>query len=156
MIPLYIFKFSPSSYIIPFLNFLNYRLFKFSTFHLLQPFLHLDFPINFSLLHFHLSLIPSKLFMTKKVNTLSLSLSLSLSTIFFSLLVDSFIVSTLFFLLMVLFGYYWFNCHITFVFIFDKFVLTCMHIMYFGIPILDHKFFFYPIGLIWFLFTPLH
>ena len=84
MIPLYIFKFSPSSYIIPFLNFLNYRLFKFSTFHLLQPFLHLDFPINFSLLHFHLSLIPSKLFMTKKVNTLSLSLSLSLHNFFFS------------------------------------------------------------------------
>ena len=54
--------------------------------------------------------------------------SLSFS-IFVSLLVDSFIVLIFFFPLIVLF--YWFNHPITFVSLFDKFVLTFMHIYVF-------------------------
>ena len=78
--------------------FLNSTISLCSTFYLLQPFFfYLNFHINFLLLPFHLSPIPSKLSMTKKI-ILSLSLWFCFSFGGF------FVVTTTFFLLlMVLF-----------------------------------------------------
>ena len=68
------------------------------------------------------------LLIAKKVNTLSLSLSLSHSH-FVSFLVNFFIVSTTFFIMVNgYFCYYWFNCHITFVSLFGKFMSNFMYI----------------------------
>ena len=85
-----------------FLNFLNHCLFKFSTFHLLQPFLfHLNFLINFILLYFHLSplFLPSGSWQKKSI----LSLSLSLSSVLFLYFGGFFSYFNHFFLLMMLF-----------------------------------------------------
>ena len=72
--------------------FLNSTISLYSTFYLLQPFFfYLNFHINFLLLPFHLSPIPSKLSMTKKI-----ILSLSLFD-FVSLLVDFLLLQPLFF-----------------------------------------------------------
>ena len=71
---------------------------------------------------------------------------------FFSILVDSFIVSIIFFPLMVFFCYYWFNFLITFVYyLFGKFVSTFMHIYAFWYSnSLSQVLFLYSTGLIWF------
>ena len=79
--------------------FLNSIVSLHSTFHLLPPFLfHLNFHINFFLLHFHLSPHSFQVIHDKKVNTLSLSPILFLFWLIFFLLFQP-----PFFLLMVLF-----------------------------------------------------
>ena len=67
--------------------FLNSIVSLYSTFHLLPPFLfHLNFHINFFLLHFHLSPHSFQVIHDKKVNTLSLSPILFLFWLIFFLL----------------------------------------------------------------------
>ena len=148
MIPLYIFKFSPSSWILPLLYFLNHCLFKFSTFHLFQPFLHLDFLKNFSLLHFHLSTLFLPRCSWQKWSILSLSLQFSFS---YGGFFYCFNLSFFFFSNNDVFCYYLFIFHIAFVSLFDKFVLTFMHIYIFWYSNSQSQaLFLYPISLIWF------
>ena len=127
--------------------FLNSTISFCSTFYLLQPFFfYLNFHINFLLFPFHLSSISSKLSMTKKV-----ILSLSLFD-FVSLLVDFFffwLQPPFFSSTNGSFCYCWFNCHITFLSLFGKFVSASCIFRCFGNPIPSHTFFFF-ISLIWF------
>ena len=124
--------------------FLNSIVLLCSTFNLLPLFLfHLNFHINFFLLHFHLYplFLPSCLWQ-KGQYSLSLSFSkffFSFGGIFFLFFLFLYIVSTTCFSpTNGSFCYCWLNCHITFVNIF-------------GIPIFDLKFFFFsPFGFIWF------
>ena len=133
------------------LKFLNYCLFKILMFHLLQPFLfHLNFLIYFFLLLFLLSFIFLLSCSWRKRSILSLSLSLSLSLQFcFSF--GGFFYCFNHFSTNGAFCHYWFNCHITFVSFFGKFVSTFMHIYVFRYSNFRSQVcFLYPIGLIWF------
>ena len=127
--------------------FLNSTISLCSTFYLLQPFFfYLNFHINFLLLPFHLSSISSKLSKTKKVIlSLSLRFCFSFGGFFFC-----FVTTTFFFSYTNgSFCYCWFNCHITFLSLFGKFVSASCIFRCFGNPIPNHTFFFF-ISLIWF------
>ena len=138
-------------------RFLNFFLYTFlnstdslcSTFHLLQPFLfHFNFHINFFLLHFHHSPIPSKLSMTKKVQY-SLSLCLSLSWWILKYFFNHFFFFN--FSTNDSFCYCSFNCHILFVYVFGIFISNFMNILVLWYSNYRSQILFlYPIGLIWF------
>ena len=118
-----------------------------SSFHLLPLFLiHLNFHINFFLLHFHLPPLFLPSYLRQKGQY-----SLSFSNFVFVLVAFFLIVSTIFFSTNGYFCYCWFNCHITFVYLFGKFVLTFMHIyVVWYSNFRSQVLFLYPIGLIWF------
>ena len=131
--------------------FLNSTVLLCSIFHLLPLFLiHLNFHINFFLLHFHLPPLFLPSYLQQKGQY-----SLSFSNFVFVFVFGGFFFFNcfkhFFFSTNGYFCYCWFNCHITFVFLFGKFVLTFMHIyVVWHSNFRSQVLFLYPIGLIWF------